>query len=228
MAMAAPTIVFDLDGTLVDTAPDLVATLNAILAREGLPPVAFAAARNMVGGGARAMIERGLAAEGLIPVAAEMERLCGQFIEHYAAHIADHSRPFPGVEAALDELVRGGCRLAVCTNKLEWLSRRLLGALGLKDRFAAICGADTFGVQKPDAAILHGTVARAGGHSDRAIMVGDASTDIAVARAAGIAVVAVDFGYSETPVAALAPDRIVSSFDRLPEVVFALLAAQKR
>ncbi len=225
--MAAPTIVFDLDGTLVDTAPDLIATLNTILAREGLPPVDFAAARNMVGGGARHMIERGLRAEGLTPVAAEVERMVGQFIEHYAAHIADHSRPFPGVEDALDALVRGGCRLAVCTNKLEWLSLKLLGALGLTERFAAICGADTFGVQKPDAAILHGTVARAGGHSDQAIMVGDAITDIAVARAAGIAVIAVDFGYSETPVAALAPDRIVSSFERLPAAVFALLGAQK-
>ena len=203
---------------------------------EGLPPVAFAAARNMVGGGARHMIERGLAAapslpslasgEGLGWGTAQVERMCAQFIEHYAAHIADHSRPFPGVEAALDELVRSGCRLAVCTNKLEWLSLRLLGALGLTDRFAAICGADTFGVQKPDAAILHGTVARAGGHSDSAIMVGDAITDIAVARAAGIAVVAVDFGYSETPVAALRPDRIVSRFEDLPEAVFALLAAQ--
>jgi phosphoglycolate phosphatase len=225
--MTAPTIVFDLDGTLVDTAPDLIATLNTILAREGLPAIAFEAARNMVGGGARHMIERGLAAEGLTPVAADVERLCGQFIEHYAAHIADRSRPFPGVESALDELVRGGCRLAVCTNKLEWLSLRLLGALGLTDRFAAICGADTFGVQKPDAAILHGTVARAGGQSDVAIMVGDAITDIAVARAAGIAVIAVDFGYSATPVAELGPDRIVSSFERLPEVVFALLGAQK-
>jgi phosphoglycolate phosphatase len=153
--------------------------------------------------------------------------MVNQFIEHYAAHIADHSRPFPGVEDALDELVRGGCRLAVCTNKLEWLSLKLLGALGLTDRFAAICGADTFGVQKPDAAILYGTVARAGGHSDRAIMVGDAITDIAVARAAGIAVIAVDFGYSETPVAALAPDRIVSSFERLPAAVFSLLGARK-
>src|ERR1700722_8477431 len=225
--MTAPTIVFDLDGTLVDTAPDLIATLNTILRREGLPPVAFAAARNMVGGGARHMIESGLRAEGLTPVAAEVERMVGQFIEHYAAHIADRSRPFPGVEAALDELVRGGCRLAVCTNKLEWLSLRLLDALGLTARFAAICGADTFGVQKPDAAILHGTVARAGGRSDRAIMVGDAITDIAVARAAGFAVIAVDFGYSETPVAALAPDRIVSSFARLPAAGFALLAGHK-
>ncbi len=223
--MGAPTIVFDLDGTLVDTAPDLIATLNTILAQAGLPAVAFAAARNMVGGGARAMIERGLAAEGLTLEAVEVERLCGQFIEHYAAHIAEQSRPFPGVEAALDDLARGGCRLAVCTNKLEWLSRRLLGALGLTDRFAAICGGDTFGVQKPDAAILVGTVARAGGRADAAIMVGDAVTDIAVARAAGIAVIAVDFGYSEVPVAELAPDRIVSGFDRLPAAVFALLAA---
>jgi phosphoglycolate phosphatase len=226
--MVAPTIVFDLDGTLVDSAPDLIATLNTILAGEGLPAVAFAAARNMVGGGARAMIERGLAGAGRVAAGPHVERLCGQFIEHYAAHIADHSRPFPGVEAALDVLVRGGCRLAVCTNKLEWLALKLLGALGLKDRFAAICGADTFGVQKPDAAILHGTVARAGGRSDRSIMVGDAITDIAVARAAGIAVIAVDFGYSETPVAALGPDRVVSGFDRLPEVVFGLLATPKR
>jgi phosphoglycolate phosphatase len=225
--MAAPTIVFDLDGTLVDTAPDLIATLNTILAREGLPPVDYAAARNMVGGGARAMIERGLTAEGVIPVAAHVERLCGQFIAHYADHIADHSRPFPGVEAALDALAHRGCRLAVCTNKLEWLALKLLGALGLRDRFAAICGADTFGVQKPDAAILHGTVARAGGRSDLAIMVGDAITDIAVARAAGIGVIAVDFGYSEIPVAALGPDRVVSSFERLPEAVFALLASQE-
>jgi phosphoglycolate phosphatase len=235
--MTAPTIVFDLDGTLVDTAPDLIATLNTILGREGLPPVAFAAARNMVGGGARHMIERGLAAAPGFPSRAsggkpawgpaDVERLCGQFIEHYAAHIADRSRPFPGVEEALDALASGGCRLAVCTNKLEWLPLRLLGALGLKDRFAAICGADTFGVQKPNAAILHGTIARAGGHSGAAIMVGDASTDIAVARAAGTAVIAVDFGYSETPVAALAPDRIVSSFAHLPAAVFALLAARE-
>jgi phosphoglycolate phosphatase len=227
MLAAAPTIVFDLDGTLVDTAPDLIATLNTVMAREGLPAVAFATARNMVGGGARHMIERGLAVEGVSRSAAEIEALCGQFIDHYAAHIADHSRPFPGVEAALDALAGGGCRLAVCTNKLEWLSLKLLGVLGLAHRFAAICGADTFGVQKPDAAILRGTVARAGGDTQGAIMVGDAITDIAVARAAGVPVVAVDFGYSETPIAQLNPDRIVSRFERLPETVWALLEVQK-
>ena len=111
--MAAPTIVFDLDGTLVDTAPDLIATLNTILGRAGLPPVDFAAARNMVGGGARHMIERGLRAEGLTPVAAEVERMVGQFIEHYAAHIADHWCPFPVIEDVRYELIGSGCRLAV-------------------------------------------------------------------------------------------------------------------
>jgi phosphoglycolate phosphatase len=225
--MAHPTIVFDLDGTLVDTAPDLVTTLNTILAGEGLPPVPYGVARNTVGGGARHMIERGLAAEGVSRDAAEVERMCAAFVAHYADHIADRSRPFPGVEAALDRLAREGCLLAICTNKLEWLSLKLLDALGLRGRFAAVCGADTFRVSKPDAAILHGTLARAGGSADRAIMVGDTTTDIAVARAAGIAVIAVDFGYSPTPVAAFAPDRVVSSFARLPEAVFALLGTEK-
>ena len=226
-SMVPPTIVFDLDGTLVDTAPDLIATLNTILARAGLPPVPYAAARNMVGGGARHMIERGLMADGLIADAAALDAMCGAFITHYADHIAERSRPFPGVEAALDALARAGCRLAVCTNKLEWLSLKLLDALGLTPRFVAICGADTFGVAKPDPAILHGTVARAGGSEGGAIMVGDAITDIAVARAAGIAVIGVDFGYSPTPVAELSPDRVVSSFAHLPEAVFALLGSRK-
>jgi phosphoglycolate phosphatase len=225
--MIAPTIVFDLDGTLVDTAPDLVATLNAVLAREGLPPVAYERARNMVGGGARAMIERGLAAQHRILPAAEIDRLVVDFIDHYAAHIADFSRPFEAVEAALDELAASGCRLAVCTNKLEWLSLRLLDALGLTRRFAVICGSDTFGVGKPDPAILRGTILRAGGRADLAVMVGDSATDIATARAAAVSVVAVDFGYTEIPVAQFGPDRTVGCFADVPRAVFDLLGAQK-
>jgi phosphoglycolate phosphatase len=223
----ALTVVFDLDGTLVDTAPDLIATLNEVFGRAGLPQVVFAQARNMVGGGARALIERGLKAEGRALGKAEIDRLYREFIDHYAAHIAERSRPFPGVEAALEKLERSGCRLAVCTNKLEWLSIRLLDALGLKDRFAAICGADTFAVAKPDPAILRGTVARAGGRVDEAVMVGDSATDVLVARAARMPVIAVDFGYSETPVVTLAPDWLLSSFTALPEAVFALSHVQK-
>ena len=164
--MVPPTVVFDLDGTLVDTAPDLVATLNIIFARKGLPPVAYDAARNMVGGGARAMIERGLEAEGRTLDVIEIDRLVGDFIDHYAAHIADQSRPFPGLEAALDTLAARGCRLAVCTNKLEWLSVRLLDALALSGRFVTICGGDTFGLQKPNPEMLRRTIERAGGAAE--------------------------------------------------------------
>src|SRR5262245_702184 len=118
--MTSLTVVFDLDGTLVETAPDLVAALNHVLAAEGLPPIAYTEARNMVGGGARVMVERGVKAHGRVPPAADMERMVEGFIAHYASHIADQSRPFAGVEAALDRLAGKGCRLAVCTNKLEW------------------------------------------------------------------------------------------------------------
>ncbi len=223
--MAASTIVFDLDGTLVDTAPDLVDTLNVIFAREGLSAVPYGAARNMVGGGARLMIERGLQGEGRELPADEIDRLCRDFVDHYAAHIADRSRPFPGAEAALEALAEQGCRLAICTNKLHWLSVRLLETLGLSKHFSAICGADTFGLPKPHPAILLGAIERAGGSLDRAIMVGDSATDIATARAAGVPVIAVDFGYTEAPVTELNPDRIVSDFADLPTAVFDLLTA---
>ena len=185
--MTSPRIVvFDLDGTLVDTAPDLINALNFVLDREGLPPVPLHAARNMIGQGARKLIERGLELEGRAASVADITRLTKDFIDYYAAHIADASRPFEGLESALDELSARGFRFAVCTNKLEWLSKLLLDQLGLSSRFAAICGADTFGVSKPDPVILRETVARAGGLIAEAIMVGDAGPDIGVARRAGI------------------------------------------
>jgi phosphoglycolate phosphatase len=221
--MGAPTVVFDLDGTLIDSAPDLVATLNAIFARNGLSPVGYEAARNMVGGGARAMIGRGLAADGRRLAELEIDRLVGDFIDYYGAHIADHSRPFPGIGLALDELAAAGYRLAVCTNKLEWLALRLLDAFALTQRFVAVCGADTFGLRKPDPDLLRLTLLRAGGTPDRAVMVGDSLNDIATARGVGIPVVAVDYGYTETPVGELAPDRVISSPSALPEAIFELL-----
>jgi phosphoglycolate phosphatase len=221
--MAAPTIVFDLDGTLVDTAPDLIATLNGLLAREGLRPVAYAHARNMIGGGARRMIERALVEERVAPPPGEVDRMVKDFITDYAARVAKLSLPFPGLEAALDQLAAAGCTLAVCTNKLEWLSVRLLDALGLTGRFAAVCGQDTFNVQKPDPAILRMTLARAGGSPACAVMVGDSGNDIATARGAGVPVVAVDFGYTEIPIGKLLPDRVISHFAELPAAIRGLL-----
>lgn len=210
------TIVFDLDGTLIDTAPDLISTLNLILAREGLAPVAHDAARQLIGGGARRMIERALAAEGRTLTEAQLDRMFEAFIEYYGAHIADRSRPFPHVEATLEHLAEAGHRLAVCTNKLEWLSVRLLDALDLTRHFAAICGADTFGIQKPDPQMLRLTVQRAGGEAARAVMVGDSVTDVRASRAATVPVIAVNFGYSDVPIATLQPDRIIGSFAELP------------
>jgi phosphoglycolate phosphatase len=207
------TVVFDLDGTLVDTAPDLINALNFVLDREGLPPVPLKSARTMIGAGARKLIERGLELEGRAATADDITRLTGDFIDHYAAHIAEQSRPFEGLESALDTLQASGYQFAVCTNKLEWLSKRLLDALGLSSRFAAICGADTFGVSKPDPVILQQTVARAGGQLSTSII-------------AGIPVIGVEFGYTEVPVADLKPDRLIGHMRDLPAAVKSLMSAR--
>jgi phosphoglycolate phosphatase len=223
MDPALPTIVFDLDGTLIDTAPDLISTLNITLTREGIAPVPYEEARKMIGGGARGMIERALIAEGRADAkagfSADLDRMFGEFIEHYAAHIADRSRPFPHLETALDRLAADGYRLAVCTNKLEWLSVRLLDTLNLTRRFAAICGQDTFGLQKPDPEVLRRTIAKAGGAPERAIMVGDSGTDVRTARAAALPVIAVTFGYSEVPIESLRPDRLIGSYSELEAAI---------
>lgn len=221
--MPHSTIVFDLDGTLVDTAPDLIATLNAVLAREGYGPVAFAEARTMIGGGVRHMLARALARHGVAVEPAELDRLFADFIPHYAAHIADRSRPFPGLAQCLDRLAAEGNSLAVCTNKLEKLSVLLLERLGLADRFAAICGQDTFGIAKPDPELLRRTIARAGGSLQSAVMVGDSAADVAIARGAGVPVVAVDFGYSDVALPLLKADRVIGHFDDLPDTVASLL-----
>jgi len=226
--MPDPIIVFDLDGTLIDTAPDLVDTLNTLFAREGLPAVPYDTARKLIGGGARAMIARGLEAEGRLASPANLERLFADFVTHYSEHLADRSRPFPGLIDALDTLEAQGFRFAVCTNKFERQSLRLLDALKLANRFAAICGPDTFGVPKPDPEVLRKTIAAAGGDPHCAVMVGDSITDIRTARAATIPVVAVDFGYTERPVSELGPDRIISHFSQLPAAIadFSLVASR--
>ncbi len=225
---ASPLIVFDLDGTLVDTAPDLVGALNFVLQREGLPLVPVASARAMISAGARKLIERGLEMDGRVMSVSDIDRLTSDFIAYYKDHIADGSRPFDGLHAALDELEGRGFKFAVCTNKLEGLSRLLLAKLDMTSRFAAICGADTFGVAKPDPTILRQTIAQAGGDISRSIMVGDSGPDVGVARRAGIPVVGVEFGYTELPIAELKPDVVIGHMRELPNAVQALLNARAK
>jgi phosphoglycolate phosphatase len=218
----AKAVLFDLDGTLVDTAPDLVRALNAVLATEGLAPVALQAAIGMVGRGGRVLIETAFATAGRRLDAAALDRLTTIFIDHYTAHIADDSRIYAGVEAALDRFAAAGWLLAVCTNKFESLTRQLLDVLGLAPRFAAISGQGTFPWRKPDPRVLTETIRLAGGTPQRAVMVGDSETDVETARAAGIPVVAVTFGYSTVPVATFAPDRLIGHFDELWDAVASL------
>ena len=190
-----------------------------ILTREGFNAVAYEEAREAIGGGARRMLEQGLAKDGHSLAPERLDDLTADFVDYYAKHIADHSQPFPGLNAALDTLTAEGCTFAVCTNKLEWLSVQLLDALKLSPRFLAICGQDTFKIAKPNPEVLRRTIAAAGGDVSRAIMVGDSITDIATARALGVPVIAVDFGYTDTPVTQLGPDIVISSFDELPAAV---------
>ncbi|MBM3551471.1 MAG: HAD-IA family hydrolase [Alphaproteobacteria bacterium] len=225
MTIRPPVLVFDLDGTLADTAHDLIGALNALLLREGLTPLALEAARPLVGAGARALIERGFASQGAPLDLARTDALVRDFLVHYEAHIADDSRLFPGALAALDRFKAAGFRLAVCTNKPEGLARLLLEKLAAADRFAAICGRGSFPMHKPDPRTLWLTIEAADGDLRRAVMVGDSKTDIDTARAAGTPSVAVDFGYTDTPVAAFSPDRVISHFDELWDAVASLDAA---
>ncbi len=220
--MTTQTIVYDLDGTLADTAGDLMGALNAVLAHEGLAPLPVANARTLLGAGGRALIQRGFAASGQDLTRQKLETLFGDFLAHYNAHIADHTALYPGVGTALDAFARAGWRQAVCTNKMEGSARLLIERLGVVDRFAFVCGQDTFGIGKPDPKPLLETIAASGGLAARAIMVGDSVTDIRTARAAGLPVIAVDFGYTDVPVTELGPDWVISHFDELAAACAAL------
>lgn len=213
--MARPIIVFDLDGTLVDTAPDLMDSLNHTLATSDLRAVDEPSFRRFVGNGGRVMIERAFAAQNRTLTTAEHDRLLDVFIEHYSANIPGRSKPFPGATDAIARFESEGYILAICTNKYEANSLALIDALGLSRHFAANCGQDTFAFRKPDPRHLTETILRAGGNPDRAVMVGDSRTDIDTAKAAGIPVVAVDFGYTDRHVSAFDPSVVVSHFDEI-------------
>ncbi len=219
-----PLLVFDLDGTLADTALDLVSTLNAILTREGLAAIPFKDARSMVGAGAKALLQRGLKANDVTVEEDKLDQLFTDYLAHYEAHIADESTLYPGVTAALDRFDAAGWSFAVCTNKIEAPSVLLLTALGVAGRFKAICGKDTFSVSKPDGDALLQTIAKAGGDPRRAIMVGDSKTDIDTAHNAKVPVVAVNFGYTDLPVETFEPDSVIAHFDELWDAVDGLSA----
>ncbi|GJE73486.1 MAG: phosphoglycolate phosphatase [Methylobacteriaceae bacterium] len=223
MTVLPPIAVFDLDGTLAETAGDLVGTLNVILAREGHAPLPLEQARDLLGAGARALIQRGFAVAGATLSPERLETLFEAFLEHYGAHLTDNSTLFPGVVAALDRLEAEGFVLAVCTNKVEAHAVALLAELGVRARFPVIVGKDTFAFSKPDPRHITATIARAGGDPTRAVMVGDSRADVAAAQAAGIPVVGVTFGYTPVPMRELQPDWVIEHFDELADAVAALV-----
>lgn len=213
--MARPLLVLDLDGTLLDTAPDLLGALNTLLHQEGLPAVDRSAVKNNFGQGARALIVEGYRRAGAaLPVDA-LEPLVDRFIALYAARISSETRPFPGAVAALDRMAARGVVLAVCTNKRVHLAVPLLEALGLSGRFAAVLGGDSLPVRKPHPDHLTGTIRAAGGDAGAAVMVGDSDADVAAAHAAGVPVVGVTFGYTAQPIASYAPSAVIDHFDEI-------------
>lgn len=221
-----PIIVFDLDGTLIDTAPDLLDSLNHSLGIAGLDAVEAAPFRAELGMGSRAMLQRAFAAVRRDFVDGELDRLQTSFLDHYRLNIPGRSRPYPGVLAALDRFEAAGFALAICTNKIEKSARSLVEGLGLAARFAAIAGADTYAFRKPDPRHLTGTIAEAGGDPSRAIMIGDSRTDIDTAKAAGIPVIAVDFGYTDRHVREFEPSLVISHYDEITlDVVERLIGA---
>jgi phosphoglycolate phosphatase len=223
-----PLLVFDLDGTLADTAADLIGVLNFVLAREGLGSMAIPDARPLVGGGARVLIQRGLAANRFEASESRIDAMLADFMAHYEAHIAENTVLFPGVTDALERFEAAGFAFAVCTNKAERASVLLLRALGIAPRFRAICGKDTFGVFKPNGEALRQTIAQAGGDPERAVMIGDSKIDIDTARNAGMPVVAVNFGYSKEPIKNFEPDRVIGHYDELWDAVEALGIGQRQ
>lgn len=205
-------VAFDLDGTLADTAPDIAAAINRMLADYGRSPLAEADVRPMIGDGARNLLRRAMAATGPVSEAL-LDEAHPRYLDHYAEHVCEGTVPFPHVERALDELAALGIPLAVCTNKATRMTRLLLDALGWTQRFAAIVCGDTLPVFKPDPAPLREATRLVGGN--RAVLVGDSFIDAETARAAGAPFVAVSFGFRDRPVAALGADAVIDSYAEL-------------
>jgi phosphoglycolate phosphatase len=217
-------VIFDLDGTLVDTAPDLMRATNHVLEGLGRRAISMDEVRSFVGHGARALLTRGLAATGGVPEGYDVEADYRRFVDYYSANIADGSAAFPGVVRLLERLRGEGFGLGVCTNKLEGLSVQLLDALDLSRYFGSVVGPDTLGVAKPDPRPFREAVSRLGLVAPRAVMVGDSETDVLTARNAGVPVIGVPFGYTPRPVAEFGPDRMIAHFDEAYDAIQDLFA----
>ena len=213
------TVVFDLDGTLVDTAPDLCQALNAALRSHKFPMVDETMVRNRVGHGARRIIEEGMRLANRSGDADLFDALERTFLTHYEAHIADNSRPFPGAVAACRRLTARGVPLGICTNKRTRFSRLLLEELDLIGFFQAILGADALDCHKPDPRHLLETIDRTGGDPCRAVMIGDSVTDVLTAKAANVPVILVSHGYTETPASELGGSLVIDHFDELEAAI---------
>lgn len=223
--MTAPLAIFDLDGTLVDTAPDLVTSLNYTIAADNLAPVTYEDLMHLVGQGAKTMIKRAYALREQPLSDERLEELYLRFIDHYKANIPGDSKPYPGVIEALVRLKDAGFNLAVCTNKTAVLTIPLLEKLDLAKYFSATTCGDTFAVRKPDAAHIIGTIELAKGRLDNSVMIGDSVNDILAAQNAAVPAIGVTFGYSDKPVSEYNPDCVISSYDKLtPELVLQLIS----
>ncbi|HEY3776894.1 MAG TPA: HAD-IA family hydrolase [Rhizomicrobium sp.] len=219
----SPALVFDLDGTLVDTAPDILAALNTVLVREGHTPVSRADLGHLVGHGVPAMLAAAFSRTGGRLPDAHVASLVEAFVAHYRAHLADESRPFPGVVATLEALARDGARLGVLTNKPQELADPLLAALDLTRFFTAVHGAGRFSYVKPDARVFHHVIDDLGGAGAGAIMIGDSTTDVLTARAAGVPAILVSYGYSPDPVETLGAEAVTGDFTEIPRLVSRIL-----
>lgn len=219
-------VVFDLDGTLVDTGPDLTAATNHVLALAGRPPVTVEEVRDMVGLGARKLIERGLAyTGGGTPELAES--LLQPFLDYYAQNVCVGSQPFPGVEQALTRLQDAGVLIGICTNKPESLSHALIDILGWNRFFPVNIGGDSLPFRKPDGRHILTVVERLGGDPAQTVMVGDSAVDVGAARDAKLPVVAVSFGFSSVPAAELEADALIDHYDQLWDALAAVHQARK-
>lgn len=219
--MNIPDLVFDLDGTLIDSAPDLHAALNRLMETEGRRRLDLAQVIPMIGDGVSMLVRRAFEATGGVPT--DFDEKLKRYQAIYGAAVAELTAPYPGVVETLGSLHRAGHRMAICTNKPEAATHAVLEALGLARFFSAVAGGDTLPVRKPDAGHLLGTLAMLDSGPERAIMIGDSHNDIQVAINARVRSIAVSYGYRRQPVEELGADIVVDRFSDIPRALERLI-----